>query len=275
MTDQTLTATASAIHTPRGLAEDLFRLDDRVALITGGSKNIGMEIAAAFVQAGAKVVIVGRKEGQLAEAKAGLEALPRATGTIETVAADISEPEGPEQIANFVQERYGFIDILVNNAHSTGDTRDVEFTDIPRSTWQKVFDTNLFGPIELVNRLVDPILKADRQVSIINLIALAAFQTAAGIPAYSTSKSALWMYTRYLAHHLGKNVRSNAISPGFITETGMARYAYGQKIIENGGVPLGRVGRPEEVAPAALYLASDASSYVSDAVLHVSGGRPW
>lgn len=269
-----MSTAAPTIHEARGLRPDAFRLDGRVAVVSGGSKNIGLEISAAFLQAGAKVVITGRKEGQLQEARAGLLRLVP-DGTVDTVVADVSAPDGPERVADHIGEHHGFTDILVNNAHLTGDTRNLDFTEIPRDVWMKVFDTNLFGPIELINRLIGPVREAGRSASVINVLSGAAFQVTPQLPAYCTSKAALWMLTKFLAREFGPNVRVNAICPGIVTEDGVPRFDYGRSLLESGGIPLGRLGAPEEVSAAALYLASDASSYSSGSVIHCNGGRPW
>ena len=269
-----VSAGIAGIHQPRGLAPDAFRLDGRVAVVSGGSKNIGLEIAAALLQAGARVVITGRKEGQLAAARTGLlELVP--TGEVATVVGDVSAPDGPARIADAVQAVSETVDVLVNNAHLTGATRDLHTFDIPRETFREVFDTNLFGPLELTGRLLRPSLAAERPASVINVLSGAAFRTTPGLPAYSSSKAALWMLTRHLAAECGPLIRVNAVCPGIVTEDGRPRFAYGRSLLESGGIPMGRIGAPEEVSAAVLYLASDAAAYTTGAVIHCNGGRPW
>jgi NAD(P)-dependent dehydrogenase (short-subunit alcohol dehydrogenase family) len=264
----------AGIHKPRGLAPGAFRLDGRVAVVSGGSKNIGLEIAAALLQAGARVVITGRKEGQLTAARAGLlELVPE--GDVTTVVGDVSAADGPERIAEAVHRRFEIIDVLVNNAHLTGSTRDLHTFDIPRGHFREVFDTNLFGPLELTGRLLKPSIQAGRPASVINVLSGAAFRTTPGLPAYSSSKAALWMLTRHLAEECGPLIRVNAVCPGIVTEDGKPRFAYGRSLLEGGGIPMGRIGAPEEVSAAVLYLASDGASYTTGAVIHCNGGRSW
>ncbi|MCR2799322.1 SDR family oxidoreductase [Microbacterium sp. zg-Y818] len=269
-----ISAGIAGIHQPRGLAPDAFRLDGRVAVVSGGSKNIGLEIAAALLQAGAAVVITGRKEEQLAAARAGLRDLVPA-GEVTTVVGDVSANDGPERIADTVLQEFETVDVLVNNAHLTGATRDLHTFDIPRGIFREVFDTNLFGPLELTGRLLRPSIAAGRPASVINVLSGAAFRTTPGLPAYSSSKAALWMLTRHLAEECGPLIRVNAVCPGIVTEDGQPRFAYGRALVESGGIPMGRIGSPEEVSAAVLYLASDAASYTTGAVIHCNGGRPW
>lgn len=261
-------------HEPRGLAPGLFRLDGRKAVISGGSKNIGLEIAAAFAQAGASLMLVGRKAEQLDHAREGLTKLaPEAS--VHTVAADISSSEGAGLIADSVSEAFGTADIVVNNAHFTGSTRGVPFTEITDEQWHEPFETNLFGPVRLLNKLLAPVIASGGNASVINVLSGSAWKPTPDLPVYCTSKAALWMLTRYMSEALGPNIRVNAVCPGIVTEYGVPRFAYGSSLLENGGIPLRRVGLPEEVSAAALYLASDASSYSTGAVIHCNGGRPW
>lgn len=262
------------IHEPRGLGDSPFRLDGKVAVVSGGSKNIGLEIAAAFLQSGASVIITGRKLAQLDAAKAGLLRLVP-DGRVEAVEADLAVPGGSDRVAELVEREFGFVDVLVNCAHLTGDTREKNPLDIDRGTWMQVYETNLFGPLELMNRLILPVHQAGRSASVINVLSGAAFQVVPGLPAYCSSKAALWMLTKSLAAGLGPHIRVNAVCPGVVTEDGKPRFAYGAKLLAEGGIPLGRIGAPEEVSGAALYLASDSSSYSSGSVIHCNGGRPW
>ncbi|GAA5050732.1 NAD(P)-dependent dehydrogenase (short-subunit alcohol dehydrogenase family) [Thermocatellispora tengchongensis] len=261
-------------HRPRGLPPSAFRLDGRRAVVTGGSKNIGLEIAAAFLQAGAEVLIAGRKPEQLESALAGLGALVPG-GRVEAVRADIGASDGADAIADAAEGLFGGVDILVNNAHLVGATPGVPVFDIPEKTWYEVFETNLFGPIRLINRLMKPVVEEGRTASVINVLSGAAFKATPGRPAYSASKAALWMLTRCLAEQAGPAIRVNAVCPGVVTEYGEPRFELGRKFLKDGMIPLGRLGLPEEVSAAALYLASDAASYTTGSVIHCNGGRPW
>lgn len=258
-------------HRPRGLSPQAFRLDGRRAVITGGSKNIGLEISAAFLQAGAEVMIVGRKREQLDVSAQGLRDLVP-DGRVETVQADIAAPDGAQVVADNVQKQFGVVDVLVNNAHLVGRTKGVDTFKTDLDAWYEAFETNLFGPVRLLNLLMQPVVDQDRTASVINVISGAALRVVPGAPAYCTSKAALWMLTKYLAAQAGPSIRVNALCPGVVTEYGEPRFEMGRKFLADGSIPLGRLGAPEELAGAALYLASDASSYTTGSMLICNGG---
>lgn len=243
-----------------------FRLDGSTALITGASRNIGRAIASAFAHAGSDLVIVARDAGRLTRVA---EAIRVETGVAVTeVAADIATSEGLDSVTRAIDATP--VDVLVNNAHTTGGpTRIVDADD---ELWNTVFATNLWAPLRLARRLI-PLMTESGSGCIINLMSGSGLQPTPQLGPYGVSKAALWMLTRYLAVEGAPAVRVNALCPGLVSEDGMPRNESHRAIL--GSVPMGRVARPEEIAGAAVYLASSAASYTTGELLIVNGGRPW
>jgi NAD(P)-dependent dehydrogenase (short-subunit alcohol dehydrogenase family) len=266
-----------------GIAPDALRLDGQVALVTGASKNIGAAIAASFASAGADVLLVARGEDRLAETA---EAIRRQAPArrIETALGDVTVRADVDRLAGEALERFGHVDILVNNAYAAGLEDGLDALAVGDGVWERVFEANVFGPLRLTRALVRPMLESGRGGSVINLISGSAFlpNSAPGhLPAptmapYGVSKGALWTLTRYLASELAPHVRVNALCPGLVSEGGGMRVEEPyRRLIESGAVPMGRIGRPEEIAGAAVYLASPAASYTTGEVLICNGGRAW
>ncbi|RTL68634.1 MAG: SDR family oxidoreductase [Pseudonocardiaceae bacterium] len=243
-----------------------FRLDGSTALITGASRNIGRAIATAFAQAGADLILVARDAARLARVA---EAIGNGTGVfVDYVAADIAEPWGVDAVLDAVADVP--VDILVNNAHTVGGAaRIVSATD---AVWESVLATNLWAPLRLARRLV-PRMEAAGAGCVINLVSGSGLLPTPELGPYGVSKAALWMLTRYLAVEAAPTVRVNALCPGLVSEDGEPRNESHRAIIAS--VPMGRVGRPEEIAGAAVYLASQAASYTTGEMLVVNGGRSW
>jgi NAD(P)-dependent dehydrogenase (short-subunit alcohol dehydrogenase family) len=266
-----------------GIAADALRLDGRVALVTGASKNIGAAIAASFAGAGADVLLVARTEERLEQTA---ETIRRQAPErrVETALADITVRADVDRLAAEAIERFDHVDILVNNAYAAG-LEDVDTVlDVSDAVWERVFEANLFGPLRLTRALARPMLDSGRGGSVINLISGSAFlpNSAPGhLPAptmapYGVSKGALWTLTRYLASELAPHIRVNALCPGLVSEAGSMRVEEPyRRLIESGAVPMGRIGRPDEIAGAAVYLASPAASYTTGEVLICNGGRAW
>lgn len=246
-----------------------FRLDGKTALITGASKNIGFAIAVAFAQAGADLLLVARGERQLDQAAQRIHV---GTGShVETVVADISSIDGFDKVVAKVSTLPS-IDILVNNAHTVGSSPDTSLFEVQDSVWDEVLSTNLLGPFRLCREFGRRMLN-EAGGSIINIVSGSGLLPAARLGPYGASKAALWMMTRYLAIEGAPSVRVNAICPGLVSEDGEPRNESHRSIIKD--VPMGRVATPDEVAGAALYLASPAASYTTGEILIVNGGRAW
>lgn len=245
----------------------LFRLDGRVALVTGGSRGIGRMIAAGFVAQGAKVYISSRKAAACEETAAELGpnciALPQ----------DVSTVDGCRALAAQLGEREGGLDILVNNA---GAAWGVPFEQFPEAGWDKVMDLNVKSPFFLTQAL-HPMLKAaasrERPAKVINITSidgqrLNAWETYS----YHASKSALIYLTKRMAARLVKDaINVTSIAPGaFASEMNRAARDHGDTVAQ--GIPARRIGVDEDMAGAAIYLASRAGDYVVGETITVDGG---
>jgi NAD(P)-dependent dehydrogenase (short-subunit alcohol dehydrogenase family) len=248
----------------------LFDIAGKTALVTGGSRGIGLMIARGYVEAGAHVYISSRKADVCDEVAAELSKI----GTCTSIPADLSRDGECERLAAAVAQREPRLDILVNNA---GATWGAPLADYPADAWDKVMTLNAKSPFLLTRALV-PALEAagtaDDPARVINIGSIDAIQ----VPlletyAYSTSKAAVHQLTRHLARQLGpRNITVNAIAPGPFESKMMAATLrdFGDSIARSS--PLGRIGRPDDMAGVAIYLASRAGAYVTGAVIPVDGG---
>ena len=227
---------------------DRFRLDGRVALVTGGARGLGAAIAKALGEAGAAVAITSRK--QVADA----------------FVADVRDPASVEGLFRDVTARFGRLDILVNNA---GTTQRASLDDLTTAQWDDVVDTNLRGTW-LCSQAAAPHLRASKRGRIINIASMFAHVGMPNRTPYVASKGGVVALTRALAIELAADaVTVNAICPGpFMTS--MHDAAARAKMLE--AIPLGRWGDPDELGPAVVYLASDAGTYMTGATLTLDGG---
>ncbi len=236
-------------------------LKDKIAIVTGASRGIGAAIAARFQAEGAKVYTFSRSAP--ATAPAGAAAPPA------WIACDVSDETSVEAAIAAVVEKEGRVDILVNNA---GITRDGLLMRMKTDDWDAVMDTNLKSAFLLSRAVVRTMLKR-REGCILNVSSVVGIIGNGGQTNYSASKAGIIGFTKSLAREVAsRNVRVNAIAPGFI-ETSMTDKIpedFKQKLKES--IPLGRVGNPEETADAALFLCSSLSSYITGTVLQVDGG---
>jgi NAD(P)-dependent dehydrogenase (short-subunit alcohol dehydrogenase family) len=251
---------------------DKFRLDGRTALITGGSRGLGRAMAQALAEAGADLILVGRDGESLAAASRELSATGR---SVDSIVGDVGTPDGAASACDAALAIGRDIDILVNNVG--GRRSDIATEDFPLAEWQKLFDLNLTGALVCCQKIGKSML-ARRRGSIINITSIAATVAIKGIRGrhYETAKTALEGLTRCLAADWAPlGVRVNAIAPGgFLTDPNRRWYREKPELRATfeSQIPMGRLGEPEELGPAALFLASDASSYVTGATLVVDGG---
>lgn len=248
---------------------DQFRLDGRTAIITGIGPGIGETVARAYAAAGANVVMCARTAEKVHKLAAEIQADGgRALG----VRADVGVAEDLDRLIASAGEAFGKVTVLFHNAMSGGGVGQgrsgLEITD---DEWQATLDVNLLAPFRLAKACI-PDMKAAGEGTIINVLSTAGFTPVPGIAgwAYGATKAGLAMLTRYMAKECGPEVRANCICPGTIAPDGEV-WEIWKPIAER--IPLGRVGFAREVAAAALYLASPASSFVTGQTLFVDGGR--
>ncbi len=249
---------------------DLFSIEGKVALVTGGSRGIGLMIARGFVEAGAKVYISSRKADVCENVAAELSK----SGFCAALPADLGTEAGCRGLADAIAAREDRLHILVNNA---GANWAAPLAEYPDSGWDKVMNLNVKGVFHLTRFLVPLLERAasdDDPARVINIGSIDGLQAPAlETYAYSASKAAVHHLTRVLAHQLApKRITVNAIAPGPFESKMMAETLrrFGDAI--RASCPLGRIGRPEDMAGTAIYLASRAGAYLTGAVIPVDGG---
>lgn len=250
---------------------ELFSVKDRFAVVTGGTRGIGYDLAEALVAGGATVVVSSRKAEACETSAAALSKL----GTVYGFPADLSSLEGIQALKDFVAEKTDKVDILVNNAGAAwGST----LSDFPESGWDKVMDINLKSPFFLTQAFF-PLIKhaasADQPAKIINIASVEGIRPAKmETYSYGASKSGLIHLTKHLADQLAAmNICVNAIAPGpFATKMLQGTIdAFGEEAMSS-QVPLGRLGKSEDLYALGLYLASSASDYVTGQTIAIGGG---
>jgi len=238
------------------------RLDGKTAVVTGGSRGIGKAIAAAFVAAGAQVMIIARKAETLQQTATEIGAA--------WFVAHAGEPEGAEAGVRAALERFGRLDILVNNAGTNPYAGPLINVDLPR--FDKTVQVNLRGPLLWTQQAWQQWMKEHGGV-VINISSVGGFVTASVLGLYNITKAALIHMTKQLAAELGPQVRVNAIAPGLI-RTDFAKLLWeagrGEQVAQV--YPLKRLGEPEDVAAAAVYLAADSSSWITGHTIVLDGG---
>jgi NAD(P)-dependent dehydrogenase (short-subunit alcohol dehydrogenase family) len=254
---------------PQSDASSLFDLSSRVAVVTGGTAGLGRAMATAFARCGADVVVVSRRreacEAVAAEICAG-------GGNAVARPCHVGRWEELEPLVDSIYDELGRIDVLVNNAGSSPTYG--RLSDVSEELWDKTVALNLKGPFRL-SALVGERMAAGAGGSIINVSSIGAVRPTPDIVPYAAAKAGLNAITVAFADALGPKVRVNAIMPGpFLTRISEA---WDPEHVDRltSGLPLRRAGTPEEIVGAALYLASDASSFTTGTVLPVDGGAQW
>ncbi|MGF7233532.1 MAG: SDR family NAD(P)-dependent oxidoreductase [Frankia sp.] len=250
--------------------QELFRLDGKIAVVSGASRNIGLDASRALASVGAHVVMVARDADRLGAVAA--DVADSTSGSVSARACDVAREDDAGALLEWLADEFDQVDVLLNNAHSTGD-RKRPVLEVSASDWATTLSTNLLAPYRLCAGVI-PAMMAGRGGSIINVLSGAAFRPRGTALAYGASKAALWSMTQYLAQDCAPKVRVNALVPGIIQSE--HEEPAGEDILPRylPEIAMGRVGRPEEVAPAIVYLASPASSYTTGSIVWVNGGRP-
>jgi 2-deoxy-D-gluconate 3-dehydrogenase len=246
-----------------------FSLKERSGIVTGGGSGIGGAIATGVVQAGAEIVIVGRNKERLEKTASEIR---KFGGPVLPIQADVSRMEDMKSLVDRTVKEFGKIDFLFNNA---GTIRRTPSEDFSEKDWDDVINTNLKGPFFLAQAVARVMISQKRKGKIINTSSLIAVQGGKRVPAYAASKGGLNQITKTMANDWAKyNILVNAIGPGWVRtqltealQQDKERYA---EILSR--IPLGRWADPEDLVGAAVFLASDASDYITGQTIFVDGG---
>ncbi len=250
----------------------LFSLEGKRALLTGASRGLGREMALAMAEAGADTVVVARKQAALDKTAEDLRRFGHEVGTIQR---DIGRPADAQSMAEQALAEFGPIDILVNNVGNR--TIDIPTEDLSFEDWQRVVDLNLSHTF-LCSRIIGKTMIERRKGKIINIASMSGIIINRGIHGrtYETAKAAVAHFTRALAADWAQyNINVNAIAPGyFLTDINREWFRkkpeLGKAVLDQ--IPMGRCGEPPEIGPLAVYLASDASNYMTGSVVVIDGG---
>lgn len=246
---------------------DKFRLDGKVAIVTGAARGLGQGMALGLAEAGADIVLVDLLD--LAESRSRVEALGR---RCTAVVADLSQKESVELIVSSAQSSMGSIDILVNNA---GIIRRQPLLEFSEKNWDDVIQINLRALFFLSQAAAGVMAGQGRGGRIINVASMLSFQGGILVPSYTAAKSAVMGLTRALANELAQhNITVNAIAPGYMATDNTAALqadpVRSKAILER--IPTGRWGKPEDLQGVAVFLASEAASYINGYTIAVDGG---
>ena len=247
----------------------MFRLDDKIALITGGGRGLGRAIARAFAEAGADVAVASRTLEQLNEVAEQIRAQGRRALAVE---ADVSDSASVAQMVEAARKEFGRIDVLVNCAGVGWAEKLAGMSD---GTWDWIIKTNLYGTFYCCREVLRVMIEQHRG-SIINIASVAGAKGVPGLGAYGASKGGVITMSKALAmENIRHNIRVNVIAPGYFRTDMNAAVLddpeTGPKLIKR--IPMRRAGDPKEIGGLAIYLASDEASYVTGEVYFISGGE--
>jgi 3-oxoacyl-[acyl-carrier protein] reductase len=247
------------------------RLNDKVTIVTGASSDIGKSIVKRFVDEGAKVILVARK-------LEGLEKTRKEVGNEEataSVSCDLTDESQVLQAVNQIMDTYGKIDVLVNNAGAINDP--IHFHEMQDSEIKKLIDVNLFGVFHMTKAVLSKMSDV-KSGAIVNIGSISSERAIPRVhlAVYSATKAAISMFTKSIAvEYARRNIRCNCVNPGIINSGIIRPYLddpQARKVLEE-RLPLARIGEPEDVANAALYLASDEANWVTGTILNIDGGK--
>jgi 3-oxoacyl-[acyl-carrier protein] reductase len=244
----------------------MFRLDDKIALVTGASQGIGAAVATLLARQGAKVVLAARNEDKLRDLAARIDA---GGGCARPLALDVSKPETLAERLKSLPEDFAPIDILVNNA---GITADNLLARMSLDDFERVLRTNLTGAFALTKELIRGMMKR-RWGRIVNVSSVVGMMGNAGQANYAASKAGLIGFTKSIARELGsRNITANVVAPGYIQTAMTEGLPEAAREELTGGIALKRLGTVDDVASAVLFLASEEAGYITGHTLNVSGG---
>ncbi len=248
--------------------KNLWNLEDKLALITGGTKGIGLAIAEEFLRLGAEVMIVARNEEMV---KSCVKKWQEKGLPVFGIPADLSKDEDRKRVFNEVEKVWSGLDILVNNVGTNIRLKTVNYS---LSKFQKIIDTNLTSTFEMC-RLSHPFLKLSEQASIVNISSVAGLVHVKSGSPYGLTKAAINQLTKNLAvEWASENIRVNAVAPWYIKTPLAEQVLQGKEYLESvlERTPLNRIGEPSEVASTVAFLCMNASSYITGQCLAVDGG---
>ncbi len=247
------------------------RLNDKVAIVTGASSDIGKGIVKRFVEEGAKVILIARNLEQLEATRKEIE---KEEVTV-SISCDLTDESQVLQTVDQIMDTYGKIDILVNNAGAINDP--VHFHEMQYSEIKKLIDVNLLGVFHMTKAVLSKMSEV-KNGAIVNIGSISGERAIPRVhlAVYSSTKAAISMFTKSIAvEYARKNIRCNGVNPGIINSGMIKPYLddpQARKILEE-RLPLARVGEPKDVANAVLYLASDEANWVTGTILNIDGGK--
>lgn len=245
---------------------DRFRLDGRTAIVTGIGPGIGEHVAKAFAEVGANVVCAARTAEKVERVAGEIEA---AGGRAIAVPTDVARADDLAALVDRARAAFGPVSVVFNNAYTGSVPLDSGPWDVPDELWQLAYAVNVLAPYRLAKLTRADMAEVGRG-SIVTLLTCAALTPIAPQVTYGVTKAGTHMLTRYLAKVCGPGVRVNALCPGSMTPDGEMRPVFRDLVSRNA---IQRVGAADEIVGAALFLASDASSYTTGSVVYVEGGR--